>query len=160
MSLFFKRVEKHTIGFLKIILYAFVAFAVEIELVITLTKEDIIFRIIIVHGAVVTVVVVHGGMSVSSFLDNFGNFEIFMRGCGRLLLVVVFKNLVRLDYFILAFHLLKNLPFVLNIFVLQKEITLPCGLFFDSLRLYIGAVLNNSVRLFVRLIIKKSIRRP
>jgi hypothetical protein len=33
-------------------------------------------------------------MDISSFFDDFCDFEIFMGGCGRLLLVVVFKDFV------------------------------------------------------------------
>ena len=98
-------------------------------------------------------------MSVPSFFDNFGDFEIFMRGCGRLLLVVVLENFIGFDDFILAFYLLQNLPFLLNIFVLKKEITLSGRFFLDPLRLNIGAGFNNPVRLFVRLIVAKSIGR-
>ena len=159
MSLFFKRVEKHAICFFKVILNAFVRFPVEIKLIMTLSRYNIIFRITFGNNTVVTVVIIHRGMSVSTFFNNFSYFKIFMRRCGGLLLVVVFENFFGFDDFILAFNFLKNLPFMLNIFMLKKEITLSGRFFLDSLRINIEARLNNSVRLFIGLIITQSVRR-
>ncbi len=86
-------------------------------------------------GAVVAVVIVHGGMDVSSFFDDLCNFEIFVRGCGRLLLVVVFKDFVSFDDFIVVFCLLVKLPFLLNFFMFVKEVALSGRLFLRSFRL-------------------------
>ena len=99
-----------------------------------LGENHIAFRVVIHVGPVIAIVIIHGRMNVSSFFDDLGDFEIFMRRCGRLLLVVVFKDFVSFDDFIMIFCLLVKLLFLLYFFVLMKEVAFSCRFFLDLFR--------------------------